>query len=217
MRFTVYNRNGWGFGRCRSFPCYLLIVFLLAIGCAQTSQDLKSISPEVSNRVVDLESLARHIVVLLKERKISELVSYVHPEKGLLFSPYAYIMQDSITLKASELLDVWRANPMQTWGYYDGTGEPIKLNIDAYFKSFVYAADFSVTSEVAIDERIGQGNSINNIHQTFPGSSVVEFYVKGMDPRFGGMDWRSLRLVFEKSADDQRWWLVALVNDQWTI
>jgi hypothetical protein len=37
----------------------------------------------------------------------------------------------------------------------------------------------------------------------------------GFDPEYEGMDWRSLRLVFEKKNDI--WYLVGIIHDQWTI
>ena len=63
--------------------------------------------------------------------------------------------------------------------------------------------------------RIGQGNSLNNIREFYPGSYFVEYHFSGFDPQYAGMDWQSLRLVFLE--EDGVWLLVGIVHDQWTI
>jgi hypothetical protein len=44
---------------------------------------------------------------------------------------------------------------------------------------------------------------------------TIEYYFSGFDPQYGGMDWRSLRLVFIK--DSNNWYLAAIVHGEWTI
>jgi (p)ppGpp synthase/HD superfamily hydrolase len=44
---------------------------------------------------------------------------------------------------------------------------------------------------------------------------MVEYHFSGFDPKYEGMDWRSLRLVFEEK--DNIWHLVGIIHDQWTI
>ncbi|MNW11118.1 hypothetical protein D3C71_2084880 [compost metagenome] len=42
----------------------------------------------------------------------------------------------------------------------------------------------------------------------------VEYHITGIDPSVEEMDWRSLRLVFEKIGEDHA--LVGIIHDQWT-
>ena len=56
---------------------------------------------------------------------------------------------------------------------------------------------------------------MNNVRAIYPKSIVVEYYYDGFDPQYEGMDWQSLRLVFESEAD--RWVLVGIIHDEWTI
>ena len=44
----------------------------------------------------------------------------------------------------------------------------------------------------------------------------MEYHVPGTNPDYGGMDWRSLRLVMEE-GDDGKWDLRAVIHDEWTI
>jgi hypothetical protein len=43
---------------------------------------------------------------------------------------------------------------------------------------------------------------------------IVEYYFPGFDPQYGGMDWRSLRLVF--SDHGGTWYLAGIIHDEWT-
>jgi hypothetical protein len=113
-----------------------------------------------------------------------------------------------------ELPGLLDSEQVYTWGVYDGSGEPINLTFEAYYEEFVYSADFAEAEQVAVNERLGQGNTINNIQEFFPQSSFVEYYLPGSE-EFGGMDWESLRLVFVEDGDT--WLLVGIVHDEWTI
>ena len=55
---------------------------------------------------------------------------------------------------------------------------------------------------------------INNIPDFYPGGMMVEYHFPGIDPEYGGLDWRSLRLVFIPYGED--WFLVGVVHDEWT-
>ena len=60
----------------------------------------------------------------------------------------------------------------------------------------------------------GFGNSLNNLIEIYPSADFVEFYYGGSE-KYDGMDWRALRLVFEEYKGKP--YLIAIVNDQWTI
>ena len=62
---------------------------------------------------------------------------------------------------------------------------------------------------------MGTGNSIYNLRELYPKATIVEFNTPGTDPRYGGMDWRSLWIVMERV--DDRWVVVGIVHGSWTI
>jgi hypothetical protein len=101
------------------------------------------------------------------------------------------------------------------WGVFDGSGEPIEMTFLDYYARFIYDADFAWPAAVGFNEIVGAGNTINNLAEVYPQAQVVEFHLPGSDPRFGGLDWRSLRLALEQVGDT--WYLVAVVHDEWTI
>lgn len=44
---------------------------------------------------------------------------------------------------------------------------------------------------------------------------VVEYYLPGENPDYGGLDWQSLRLVFQHK--EGAWYLVGVIHDEWTV
>ena len=101
------------------------------------------------------------------------------------------------------------------WGHYDGSGEPIELNFNDYYERFIYDADFANPQVIGNDVAVSYGNAIDNTKEIYPNSHFIELHFKGLDPKYEGMDWRSLKLVFEQ--EDGKWYLVAIVHGEWTI
>jgi hypothetical protein len=195
----------------QAFILHLLISVTL-ISCSPVSLEVTNLR---STRA-EIVGFANKLILLIRDRKLDKLAKYVHPTKGLSFSPYGHVSVNRVIVKEGELAKIWRSNPVIIWGNYDGSGQPIKMSIVDYFKTFVYAADYTSAPLTAINKRLGQGNSYSNIQEVFPNSIFVEYHFKGFEPKFQGMDWRSLILVFEK-RQDKGWWLIAIINDQWTI
>ena len=145
---------------------------------------------------------------------MSALRAYAHPEKGVLFSPYAHIEADAVVFKPDELPEPDDAT-VREWGAYDGTGEPIELAFGDYYDKFVYDEDFASAEKIGKDEILGNGNTLVNIKDKFPNGTLVDYHFSGFDPQYDGMDWRSLILVLERHED--AWYVSAIVHSQWTI
>lgn len=163
-------------------------------------------------------SLSRVIDVMdsIKAKDTERLSSYVHPTRGLRFSPYDYIdAKTSEIFTVEEVKSLDKSNEVYTWGNYDGIGDPIELNFNDYYNRFVYDKDFANPQIIGNNVAIGQGNSIDNTKEVYPNSHFIEFHFKGFDPQYEGMDWESLKLVFEE--ENGILYLVAIVHGQWTI
>jgi hypothetical protein len=155
---------------------------------------------------------ARQTILALKERDMQQLARLVHPQQGVVFSPYGFVGEERLSFKAEQLPGALNDPTIYTWGSYDGSGEPIDLSFDAYFKRFVYSQDFAQAPQIAYNRIIREGYHAD---QFDPNSIMVEYHFPGFDPRFEGMDWESLRLVFQQA--EQRWYLVGIIHNQWTI
>jgi hypothetical protein len=159
---------------------------------------------------------AQMIINILANKDMATLATYVHPDKGVLFSPYVYIDEDALVFSQSDV-EIFLAQGSQqtyTWGVYDGVGDTIELTQSEYYEEFIYDQNFQEAGEVLVDELKPRGNMINNIKEIFPDAKVVEFHLEGTE-EYSGMDWASLNLVLEKDENNE-WKLVAIVHDQWT-
>jgi hypothetical protein len=155
-------------------------------------------------------------------QRLSELV---HPEHGLLLSPYAYVeLDEAVVLSPGEVRAIESDDSLRMFGYTDGEGAPIEKTTKAFITDWLLDRDFTSVQRGQPGEVIGRGNTLNNVPEAFIEESegqrnadrinFVEYHDPGSD-EWEGMDWASLRLVFEYENDD--WNLIGIVRDQWTI
>ncbi len=159
---------------------------------------------------------ATEVVKALREKDLEKLSQAVHPEKGVRFSPYGYVnVETDLVFTREQVRNLGNDSKVYNWGSYDGSGLPIELDFEGYYNKFIYDVDFMNAPEVAYNKVLGKGNSLVNTLDVYPKAIVVEYHFPGFDPQYEGMDWRSLRLVFEKK--DNTWYIVGIIHDQWTI
>ena len=173
---------------------------------ADTEEYIKSI---IEERSVD-------VLTTIKNYDMEKLADAIHPDKGVRFSPYGYVdVDNNLVFTAEEVKNLATDSKTYLWGHYDGSGEPITLKFSDYYKKFIYDVDFVNAEQVGYNKALGQGNTLNNSFEVYKNSIIVEYHFPGIDPKYEGMDWRSLRLVYEKK--DDIWYLVGIIHDQWTI
>ncbi|MBC7088058.1 MAG: hypothetical protein H5T96_06160 [Tissierellales bacterium] len=152
----------------------------------------------------------------LKDKDMEGLASVVHPLMGVRFTPYEYIdLQNDLVFTKDRIATFLDDTQSYTWGFFDGTGEPIVMTFSEYFDRFIYDADFANPQMIGNNYSIGKGNSLNNIEEAYPNAKYIEFHFSGIEPEYEGMDWRSLRLVYEEM--NGIWYLVGIVHGEWTI
>jgi hypothetical protein len=163
-----------------------------------------------------LLSTAISVVELIADGDFETVADFVHPTEGVRFSPYGYVNADNdLLFTEGELDGIMQSSQVYTWGAFDGTGDPIDKNFSDYYDRFIYDADFANPEIIGNNTVVGSGNTLINIDNVYPAGSFVEFHFSGFDPQYEGMDWRSLRLVFQEDAG--LWKLVGIVHDEWTI
>lgn len=178
-----------------------------------TTKKITNIMTDESN--MNILNKAKEILTAISNNDLQRLATFVHPEEGLLFSPYVYINEDSLTFKKEDIPTILKDKQRYRWGTYDGSGKPITLTPEEYFNQFVYTHPYKQTDKIILDNLQQRGNTKNNINQFFPESHTVEFYYQGSAEN-NHMDWGSLILVLQKDQSNHLK-LVAIVNDQWTI
>ena len=211
-----------------------ITVTCLAISCKDKSAEKKNgpatpvtadtarLVPDTSKAVVNdtgnhaLLSIGEEVLKAFKNKDYARLAAIAHPD-GVRFSPYAYIdsTHDKVIDVAS--LQLW-ADPKKRakilWGTTDPQSENIKGTIDDYSKRFVYDVDFLTAPKKQVNNSTHAGTTLNNIDAFYPGDEYAEFYFPGFDEKYGGMDYRTLRLVFRQLNGIYR--LVGVIHDEWT-
>lgn len=172
-------------------------------------------SPSVAAAdAMDVTARARAVLAALKAKDGAGLAKYVHPKKGVRFSPYGYVeTEGGVVVQASGLVAALADPKKLVFGSYDGSGQPIELTLGEYWAEFVWDVDFSA-GKLVLDPKDAHGNTVPNHKEIWPGAQTVELFLDGTDPE-SEMDWRALRLVFE--AHEGALYLVGIVHDQWTI
>ena len=174
---------------------------------------------EMSNGPTPGDSLlttAIEVIELIEDMAISDLEVYVHPSLGVRFSPYDYVdLQNDIVIQAAQFQNLVNSPTVHNWGEFDGTGDPIDMTFDYYYDRFIYDVDFANPEMIGNNYKIGTGNIINNVDTEYPNAEFVEFHFTGFDPQYEGMDWKSLKLVFEDY--NGAWYLVGIIHGEWTI
>lgn len=162
-----------------------------------------------------LEQQALRIQQALANKDYASITNDIHPTRGVRFSMYAYVRPESNKIFSREQYAQYlqQSKIRFTWGEKDGTGELLIEPLPTYLDTWVNAKKFNNAS-VSINNLTNNGNSINNLRQIYQYADVVEFYTAGSE-EYAGMDWRVLRLVFDEYQGKR--YLVAIINDQWTV
>ncbi|MDR6920652.1 hypothetical protein [Chryseobacterium sp. 2987] len=205
-----------------------ILVIGVAVACKKTPEkpvpnviDSMAVAQEKNKEAVKhktdtvaLKKVNDEVLQTLKNKDYKAFASYIHPEKGIRFSMYAMVepKEDKQFSKA----DFEKFQPTKTlftWGAMDGSGDPYKATINDYLSKWVFSKDYTA-SQYSVNEFQAGGNSLNNLKEIYTGDDFTENYIKGT-AKNGEMDWKTLRLVWEEFQG--KYYLIAVVNDQWTI
>ncbi|HHX02370.1 MAG TPA: hypothetical protein GX739_06850 [Firmicutes bacterium] len=163
-----------------------------------------------------IKATADVVIAAMRDKDTETLAAYVHPEKGVRFTPYTYVsLEDDVVFEQEAIRSFFANDNQYLWGYYDGTGWDILLTPAEYYDRFIYSHDFANAEQVGYNEVLSFGNMLENQFDVYPDAIIVEYYFPGFEPQYAGMDWKSLRLVFEQYNGS--WKLVGIIHNEWTI
>jgi len=101
------------------------------------------------------------------------------------------------------------------WGYTDGKGDAINLTATEFIEKYIYTADYLNAPNVAVNKKLGGGNSLNTIDEDVNGRVYTTFHFSGFEPKYEGMDWTTIYLIFD--FEDGEYMLRGIAKDNWTI
>jgi outer membrane murein-binding lipoprotein Lpp len=163
-----------------------------------------------------IKEKTRTVVTLIKEKGFYALADYVHPTRGVRFSPYSNInTARDLVFSRDGLKTLLTDKEVKQWGFYDGSGAPIDATFADYYEEFIYDHPYHSAPQIGYNQILGKSNGDYNLYTIYPNAIIVEYHFPGFDERFEGMDWKSLRIVYQEK--DEEWYIVGIVHDQWTI
>lgn len=183
----------------------------------QTQYDVTEegiIKPEFAEKII--KETADKLIQAISTRDSITISDFVHPVKGVRFTPYTNVsLENDIVFSKEGMKGFFEDKNVYLWGYYDGIGSEISLTPSEYYEKFIYSEDFACAEEIGYNEVLSSGNMKENQFEAYENAIVVEYYFPGFNPDYAGMDWKSLRLVFE--SYEGIWKLTGIINNQWTI
>ena len=190
--------------------CYLTI-------SSCTLQQLDAAAVATGGAKNEVVRAANEVLDALRTRDGDQLASLVHPEKGVRFSPSAYVdIETDLVFSPDQVKRFWTDRRTYMWGYADGTGDPINMTPDQYLPKYVLSRDFRHPSSINVNDDQASGNTNNNAATVYPAGTRVEYYSQpSVRDAVDQHDWAALRLVFERI--DGSWFLVGVIHDQWSV
>lgn len=178
-----------------------------------SGQETPALDPEDNFALLHAAGLACEAI---SRRDFTALASYVHPDRGVTFTPYSTVDFDTdLTFTADQIRALEQDQTTYVWGLEDGRGLPIQMTMAQYLDRYVWDADYTRAPELGIDQIITGGNALENLAEAYEGCRFVDFCYPSADPVNDGLDWSSLKLVFQ--AGEHSWYLVGIVHGEWTI
>ncbi len=180
----------------------------------KTITDSSVISKAKITKDQSLKKINEDIIQALKDKNFKKFAEFIHPERGVRFSMYAFVNpKEDKKFSKADFIRYQPTKTLFTWGTMDGSGDLYRATIRDYLADWVYSKDFA-TAQVSLNAFQGKGNSLNNVKEIYPNADFTENFMKGSEAN-SGMDWKCLRLIFEEFQG--KYYLIGVVNDQWTI
>lgn len=184
---------------------------------------VKEYSPDLESSDDTLQIAADSVLQRMKAGDFAAVSEWVDEETGITFTPYSTVdFSVDRRLTAEELAVMGEDAAIYTWGAYDGTGDPMDLTGRDYWDRFVWDTDYTAAPHIQTRCVAQQGNAPENVDTAYPyqpaeglSYSYVEYHFDGLDPQYGGVDWRALKLVFVQR--DTLWRLSGIIHSEMTV
>lgn len=207
--------------KAKQHPGNRAVVLLVAAAFAAAIIASPAAAQPLSSKKAEeiIAARARNVILALKGRNMARLSQFVHPVEGLRFSPYNYVRTEKKgdrVFTRRQVRVLFADKKRYLWGEDDSSGDPIRMTFARYYRHYVFDHDFSGAKQVTYNgETRGGGTIISNIREVYPQAIVVKYHFDGFEEKYGGMDWKSLWLVFGKKGSS--WYLIGIVHGEWTV
>ena len=161
---------------------------------------------------------ALRVAVCIKDDDFAGLGRWIHPEKGVRFTPLSTVDTNSDrSFSSAEVASFATDKQLYLWGVTNGDGAPIQMTPLDYVRRYVGDRDYSLAPVTSVGIVNKTGTRAENVSAVFPEPDYVfvELHIPQLDPKWEGMDWSSLKVVFEDHQGELK--VVALIHSEWNI
>ncbi|HEY4511441.1 MAG TPA: hypothetical protein VJH55_01225 [Candidatus Paceibacterota bacterium] len=158
---------------------------------------------------------AREVIKALTARDYQKLEGLVSVDGlSLNNSPSMSFIHN---IPKSDVSEIPKDIKIYLWGYTDGKGDPIDVTRAEFLTKYIYSGtlDYLKAPNIAINKKLGGGNSVNTIEKDANGRTYIAFHFPGFNPEYAGIDWTTLYLVFDNENGSYK--LRGIAKDNWTI
>lgn len=168
-------------------------------------------TPEMLNAL----KAATEVLAAIKDRDYESLAEYIHPDKGVVFSPDAFVdFHEDPVFTTDQIRRFGSDDFIYNWGYDDQSEWPVRMSVQEYFDRYVYDKDYLSGSQIGINHIIRSGNCPDNAAEAFPDGIFVDYHDEGTE-FYEGLDWSSLKIVMETYDDTYK--AVAIIHSDYTL
>lgn len=155
------------------------------------------------------------VLTAIRNRDYQLLADYVHPEKGIIFSPDSYVDYNEDPIFSAEQIRAFGSdNTIYSWGYFDVSEKLIELTASEYFDEFVYDKEYIYSRQIGINTIVCSGNLEENVADLFPNAIFIDFHDEGTE-EVDRIDWSDLKIVLEKYNGALN--VIAVINSRATM
>ena len=115
-----------------------------------------------------IKETAEQVIRALRDQDADRISAFVHPEKGVRFTPYTFVSLDrDLVFNQEGIKNFFTDDKEYLWGYFDGTGWEIRMTPAEYYQRFVYSHDFADAEQVGYNEVLSFGNMLENQFEVY--------------------------------------------------
>lgn len=149
-------------------------MFLISCSSPETNEVTDEINAQKTNEEVQetaadeeqLRAYADLIVGASDNKDFEQLSTFVHPGKGVRFSPYVIIEEKEQQIFGAEQMCAFSYNDeLYDWGTDDRTGNTIRLTPSEYYHDYLYIRDFKESDKIHVNDMEAGGNRRMNVEE----------------------------------------------------
>lgn len=169
---------------------------------------------QIGSTNLAIADTALEALIALREQDFERFAKLVHPELGVRFVPQTWIEETNPVFSAEQLPTLLDDPTLYEWGSNFASDEIITMTFRDYYAKHIFPNDYLFADAIGYDSNILLGGMIDNSTEFYADAHFVEYHFDGFNADYGGLDFRTLRIVL--APHDNTYAVVAVVDNTWT-